>query len=211
MRRPRLTTTATRTLIIIPIRRPTTRSARAAWRGPRARTDVRLPARPRGDLSPILSRSCVPRPISLTGPPTSPPSPGASPTPAGMPDIVADLAWSVDAASAGRAALARGAPVLCDARMVVAGIAQNRLPRANAVLCRLDGVASGASAPRAMTRSAAAVELWRGDLDGAVVAIGNAPTALFRLIELMAEGAPKPPRSSPSPSASSARPKPRRR
>ena len=110
----------------------------------------------------------------------------------GMPDIVADLAWSVDAASAGSAALARGAPVLCDARMVVAGIAQNRLPRANAVLCRLDGVASGASAPLAMTRSAAAVELWRGDLDGAVVAIGNAPTALFRLIELMAEGAPKP-------------------
>ena len=111
----------------------------------------------------------------------------------GMPDIVADLAFGGDAATAGRAALAAGAPVLVDANMVAAGITRRRLPDATEVICALDRP-EVASLARAIgnTRSAAAVELWRPMLAGAVVAIGNAPTALFRLLEILAEGAPRP-------------------
>jgi precorrin isomerase len=111
----------------------------------------------------------------------------------GMPDIVADLAWQGDAVAAGRAALAAGAPVLVDATMVAVGIQQARRPAGNQVLCLLDQPEAAArAAAGTITRSAAAVELWQPHLAGAVVAIGNAPTALFRLLELLAEGAPAP-------------------
>jgi precorrin-8X/cobalt-precorrin-8 methylmutase len=111
----------------------------------------------------------------------------------GMPDILDDLAWSADAVAAGRAALAGGAPVLVDATMVAAGIRQDRLPAGSEVVCTLADARSRAlAAAQATTRSAAAVDLWRDRLAGAVVAIGNAPSALFRLLELLAEGAPAP-------------------
>jgi precorrin-8X/cobalt-precorrin-8 methylmutase len=111
----------------------------------------------------------------------------------GMPDIVAGLAWSGDAAGAGRRALAAGRPVLVDARMVAEGVIAARLPAGNAVVCTLGEPAVPALAARLQTtRSAAAIDLWRLRLDGAVVAIGNAPTALFRLLELLQEGAPRP-------------------
>lgn len=111
----------------------------------------------------------------------------------GMPDILADLAWGGEPVTAGRAALAAGAPVLVDARMVAAGITRRRLPAGNAVSCTLDDPAVAAlAAGLATTRSAAALELWRPHLEGAVVAIGNAPTALFRLLELLAESAARP-------------------
>lgn len=111
----------------------------------------------------------------------------------GMPDIVADLAWHPDVAAAGRAALAAGAPVLADCRMVADGVTRARLPADNPVICTLDDSEVPALARRlGTTRSAAAVELWGDRLAGALVAIGNAPTALFRLIELLAEGAPQP-------------------
>lgn len=110
----------------------------------------------------------------------------------GMVDIVDDLAASPDAAQAGRTALAAGAPVLVDARMVARGIQAWRLG-STPVICRLDDsrVPDVAEA-LGTTRSAAAVDLWRPILNGAVVAIGNAPTALFRLLELLDDGAPRP-------------------
>ena len=111
----------------------------------------------------------------------------------GMPDIVADLAYSPNAAAAGRAALAAGAPVLADCRMVAAGIDPARLPAGGRVRCLLDHPKVGRrAAEEKTTRSAAAVGLARSHLGGAVVAIGNAPTALFRLLELLAGGAPRP-------------------
>ena len=111
----------------------------------------------------------------------------------GMPDIVGDLAWHPELAVRGRAALAAGAPVLADCRMVADGVIRDRLPADNSVLCSLDDPAVPALAKRrGTTRSAAAVELWGERLGGALVAIGNAPTALFRLLELLAEGAPAP-------------------
>ena len=111
----------------------------------------------------------------------------------GMPDIAQDLAWGGDPASAGRMALAAGAPVLTDARMVAAGIMNARLPAGNEVLVTLDDPAVPALAARlGTTRSAAAVELWRPRLAGAVVAIGNAPTALFHLLERLAEWPERP-------------------
>jgi precorrin-8X/cobalt-precorrin-8 methylmutase len=111
----------------------------------------------------------------------------------GMPDILADLAWTADAAGAGRRALAAGAPILVDATMVKAGIRRDRLPAANPIVCTLADPDTGARATAlGTTRSAAAVDLWRGRLAGAVVAIGNAPTALFRVLELLADGAPPP-------------------
>lgn len=111
----------------------------------------------------------------------------------GDPKIVADLAFSASAAQAGRAALAAGAPILVDTEMVGAGIIRARLPAANRVICSLgdDGVAEAAHAAHT-TRSAAAVDRWLPHLAGAVVAIGNAPTALFRLLELIDAGAPAP-------------------
>ncbi|MFQ6017690.1 MAG: precorrin-8X methylmutase [Kiloniellaceae bacterium] len=111
----------------------------------------------------------------------------------GMPDILAELAWAGDVAGAGRAALEAGAPVIADSRMVADGVARDRLPAGNRVLCPLSDPAVPELARREKsTRSAAAVELWRPDLAGAVVAIGNAPTALFRLLEVLLGGAPKP-------------------
>jgi precorrin-8X/cobalt-precorrin-8 methylmutase len=95
--------------------------------------------------------------------------------------------------AAARAALARGAPIFCDAEMVVQGIIKTRLPRNNEVICILHDARVPALAEKlGTTRSAAALELWGERLDGAVVAIGNAPTALFRLLELIAAGAPRP-------------------
>lgn len=111
----------------------------------------------------------------------------------GMPDIVRDLAFSGDAASRARCAIASGAPILVDAQMVAHGVIRSRLPAGSRVLCTLDHDEVRERASRgATTRSAAAVELWLPDLEGAVVAIGNAPTALFRLLELIDAGAPRP-------------------
>jgi precorrin-8X/cobalt-precorrin-8 methylmutase len=110
-----------------------------------------------------------------------------------MPEILSELAWSSDALDAGRRALRAGRPILVDAAMVGAGIRRERLPADNPVVCTLrdPGVADRAAAT-ATTRSAAAVDLWRNHLDDAVVAIGNAPTALFRLLELLEDGAVPP-------------------
>jgi precorrin-8X/cobalt-precorrin-8 methylmutase len=95
--------------------------------------------------------------------------------------------------AAARGALAAGAPIFCDAQMVAHGITRARLPARNDVFCTLnDPRVAGLAGKLATTRSAAALELWRDRLSGAVVAIGNAPTALFRLLELLDAGAPKP-------------------
>ena len=111
----------------------------------------------------------------------------------GMTDLVHDMAWSADFATEAEAALAAGAPVLCDSSMVAAGITRSRLPARNDVLCTLrDPQVAGLAARLGTTRTAAAVELWRDRLDGALVAIGNAPTALFHLLEMVAAGAPRP-------------------
>ncbi|HET9692026.1 MAG TPA: precorrin-8X methylmutase [Acidimicrobiales bacterium] len=112
----------------------------------------------------------------------------------GMVDVVDDLAWSPGAGSAGRAALADGGAVLTDAHMVADGITRTRLPAANEVVCTLrDPDVAARAAAVGTTRSAAAVDAWRPWLAGAVVAVGNAPTALFRLLELLADPAtPRP-------------------
>jgi precorrin-8X/cobalt-precorrin-8 methylmutase len=111
----------------------------------------------------------------------------------GMTDIVTDLAASPQAATIGRNAITAGAPILCDAQMVAQGITRSRLPADNAIICTLQHPDVPDLAKKmATTRSAAALELWHDYLDGAVVAIGNAPTALFRLLELLDAGAPKP-------------------
>jgi precorrin isomerase len=107
--------------------------------------------------------------------------------------ILDDLAWSRGAAAAGGKALAAGAPILVDSAMVMAGIIQDRLPARNPLVCILNEPAVPVLAAKLKTtRSAAAVELWRPHLAGAVVAIGNAPTALFHLLEILAEGAERP-------------------
>ena len=111
----------------------------------------------------------------------------------GMVEIAADLIFSPGAAALGRAALAAGAPILCDAKMVAQGVTRARLPRDNAVICTLnDPEVPQLAADLGTTRSAAALEVWREKLAGAVVAIGNAPTALFHLMEMIAKGAPRP-------------------
>lgn len=110
----------------------------------------------------------------------------------GMTEVAADLAWSDGAGAAGCGALRRGAPILVDAEMVAHGIIRRNLPAANRVVCTLNDVTAAEAKAVATTRSALAVERWLPDLDGAVVAVGNAPTALFRLLELIAGGAPKP-------------------
>ncbi len=111
----------------------------------------------------------------------------------GMPDIVPDLAWTPDLPAAVKAALGGGAPVFADTRMVAEGIIPRRLPAANPVVCSLYEPEVIAAAERQRTtRAAAAVDHWRPRLAGAVVAIGNAPTALFRLIEVLLDGAPRP-------------------
>ncbi len=107
----------------------------------------------------------------------------------GMVEVSRDLRFSPGAVAAGRAALRAGAPVLCDSKMVANGVTRARLPAGNEVICTLDDPGVPALATRINnTRSAAAMELWRPRLAGAVVAVGNAPTALFRLLEMLGEG-----------------------
>ncbi|MGW1345246.1 precorrin-8X methylmutase [Kribbella sp. NPDC002412] len=111
----------------------------------------------------------------------------------GMTDLVADLKASPNVVKNARAALQDGAPILCDAQMVAAGITRKRLPAGNQVICTLQDPRTVELAERLQTtRSAAAADLWHDHLAGAVVAIGNAPTTLFRLLELIADGAPRP-------------------
>jgi precorrin-8X/cobalt-precorrin-8 methylmutase len=111
----------------------------------------------------------------------------------GMVEIVDRLAYSEQVAEAGQAALRAGAPVLCDCEMVGAGIIRRYLPAGNEVIVTLNDASVPALAQKiGNTRSAAAVELWQDRIAGAVVAIGNAPTALFHLLELLDAGWPKP-------------------
>ncbi|MBK5964364.1 precorrin-8X methylmutase [Thiocystis minor] len=111
----------------------------------------------------------------------------------GMPEVIEDLAFSPGAGAAGRAALEAGAPILCDSRMVAEGITRARLPADNPVICTLQDPSVPALASElGNTRSAAALELWRPHLAGAVAVLGNAPTALFRLLEMLDAGAPLP-------------------
>ncbi|ADB73356.1 precorrin-8X methylmutase [Geodermatophilus obscurus] len=111
----------------------------------------------------------------------------------GQVDLVEDLAYSPAVVARAREALDAGAPVLCDAEMVASGVTRRRLPEDNEVVCTLNDPRTPAlAADLGTTRTAAALELWRDRLDGAVVAIGNAPTALFHLLEMVAAGAPRP-------------------
>lgn len=107
----------------------------------------------------------------------------------GMVEVAADIAFQPGACAVAEAALAAGAPILCDAEMVARGVTRARLPADNEVICTLgDPSVAGLAARMGTTRSAAAMELWRPRLAGAVVAIGNAPTSLFRLLEMFDEG-----------------------
>jgi precorrin-8X/cobalt-precorrin-8 methylmutase len=111
----------------------------------------------------------------------------------GMTDLAADTVVSPGAVAAAHQALRAGAPVLCDAMMVASGITRRFLPAGNDVVCTLnDPDVPAKAAALGTTRSAAALDLWLPLLEGAVVAIGNAPTALFRLLELLEAGAPRP-------------------
>ena len=111
----------------------------------------------------------------------------------GMIEVADRLVFSPDAAAAGHAALVAGAPVLCDCEMVGAGVIRRYLPAGNEVVVTLNDPSVPDRAKEiGNTRSAAAVELWRDRIDGAVVAVGNAPTALFHLLELLDGGWPKP-------------------
>jgi precorrin-8X/cobalt-precorrin-8 methylmutase len=111
----------------------------------------------------------------------------------GMVDLAADVEYSAQVATAARKALQDGAPILCDAMMVASGITRKRLPADNEVICTLrDPSVPGLADTLRTTRSAAALELWRDRLAGSVVAIGNAPTALFRLLEMIEGGAARP-------------------
>lgn len=111
----------------------------------------------------------------------------------GEPEIAKDIAWSGDLPGAGKAALRSGAQILADCNMVASGITSRLLPLNNPIVVTLEepGVKSLAKS-ESKTRSMVAVDLWRPHLEGALVAIGNAPTALFRLLELLEEGAPRP-------------------
>lgn len=111
----------------------------------------------------------------------------------GMVDLVRDIGHTPGVVSRAREALRGGAPILCDVQMVASGVTRKRLPAGNDVLCTLsDPAVPELAAKLGTTRSAAALELWRDRLEGAVVAVGNAPTALFRLLEMIEEGAPRP-------------------
>jgi len=111
----------------------------------------------------------------------------------GTPDITRDFAYSPGAAEAGRQALVGGSVILVDTEMLNAGIIRDRLPAANQVVCTVhDPEIPEKAAAAGTTRSAVAVEMWKPRLGGAVVAIGNAPTALFRLLEGLAAGWPRP-------------------
>ena len=112
---------------------------------------------------------------------------------AGQVEIAMLIEFAPGFVAAARAALKRNAPILCDSEMVAHGITRARLPAKNEVICTLrDRRTADLGAKLATTRSAAALELWRDKLDGAVVAVGNAPTALFRLLEMLEADAPKP-------------------
>jgi len=111
----------------------------------------------------------------------------------GLVEAARDFVFSPGFVAAARNALAAGAPIFCDAEMVAHGITRARLPAKNDVICTLNDPRTPELAKRiGNTRSAAAVELWRDRLEGALVAIGNAPTALFHLLEMLRSGAPKP-------------------
>jgi precorrin-8X/cobalt-precorrin-8 methylmutase len=111
----------------------------------------------------------------------------------GMVELAADIVFWGDAVERARTALGKGAPILCDSKMLARGIIAARLPQNNEIICTLEDPAAASLAQElGTTRSAAAVELWRPRLDGAVVAIGNAPTALFQLLGVLDEGAAPP-------------------
>ncbi|MEU2004471.1 precorrin-8X methylmutase [Rhodococcus sp. NPDC019627] len=111
----------------------------------------------------------------------------------GQVDLVDDVAFTPGVVKAAREALANGAPIFCDAQMVAAGVTRKRLPADNEVVCTLrDPRVPVLAAQIGNTRSAAALELWGSKLEGAVVAIGNAPTALFYLLHMIESGAPRP-------------------
>lgn len=108
-------------------------------------------------------------------------------------DLTETIGYTLAVVTSARAALNSGAPILCDANMVAAGVTRRRLPADNDVLCTLSDPAVPSLAEKlGTTRTAAALELWGEKLNGAVVAIGNAPTALFHLLEMLAAGAPRP-------------------
>jgi precorrin-8X/cobalt-precorrin-8 methylmutase len=112
----------------------------------------------------------------------------------GMVEIADDIVFTPGFSAAASAALRAGAPIFCDAQMVAHGITRSRLPADNAVICTLsDPRVPDLAVARRTTRTAAAVELWRSQLAGSVVVIGNAPTALFRLLEILQEPGAKPP------------------
>ncbi|WP_371501121.1 precorrin-8X methylmutase [Kitasatospora sp. NBC_00374] len=111
----------------------------------------------------------------------------------GMTDLVEDLVYSPGVVARAREALRAGAPILCDVNMVASGVTRKRLPAGNEVICTLtDPSVPELAAKLGNTRSAAAMELWLPRLEGAVVAVGNAPTSLFRLLEMVEAGAPRP-------------------
>lgn len=111
----------------------------------------------------------------------------------GLVEAAFAIDFAPDLVRAARAALNAGAPILCDAEMVAHGVTRARLPANNEVICTLREPAVPGLAERlGTTRSAAALELWRDRMEGAVIAIGNAPTALFRLLEMLDAGAPRP-------------------
>jgi precorrin-8X/cobalt-precorrin-8 methylmutase len=111
----------------------------------------------------------------------------------GLVEAARHIVFGPDLVTAARSALARGAPILCDAEMVAHGITRARLPAGNEVICTLHEASVPALAAKlGTTRSAAAMELWGDRLAGAVVAVGNAPTALFHLLEMLDAGAPRP-------------------
>ncbi|KIF68553.1 precorrin-8X methylmutase [Streptomyces sp. AcH 505] len=111
----------------------------------------------------------------------------------GMVDLVADLGFTTGVVARAREALRAGAPILCDVSMVASGVTRKRLPAGNDVVCTLsDPSVPALAAELGTTRSAAAMELWRERMGGAVIAVGNAPTSLFRLLEMIEDGAPRP-------------------
>lgn len=110
----------------------------------------------------------------------------------GMVDIVDDLVFSPDVHAAASAAIAAGAPIICDVEMVGAGVIRRYLNGNDVIVTLNDARTSGLASTLGTTRSAAAVELWREHIEGAVVAIGNAPTTLFHLLEKLDEGWPRP-------------------
>jgi len=111
----------------------------------------------------------------------------------GVVELAPQIVFGLDLVGAARRALAAGAPILCDSEMVARGITRARLPARNEVICTLNDARVPELAKKlANTRSAAALDLWIDRLSGALVAVGNAPTALFRLLDLLDAGAPKP-------------------